>query len=44
MAFRRILKYPDSKLKNKSVAVLEGEDVSTIVSDLWDTLNVDGGS
>ena len=43
MAFRRILKYPDSKLKNKSVAVLEGEDVSTIVSDLWDTLNVGGG-
>ena len=39
MAFRTILKYPDRRLLKKSQRVNEGEDISTLVNDLVDTLN-----
>lgn len=43
MAFRTILKYPDRRLLKKSQRVNEGEDVSTLVNDLVDTLKVASG-
>jgi peptide deformylase len=43
MAFRKIIKYPDATLTEKSSPVSSGEDVSQLVQDLYDTLNVAGG-
>jgi len=43
MAFRRILKYPDGELKKSSCSVDLGDDVTDLVRDLHDTLNVSGG-
>ena len=43
MAFRKILKYPDSGLLKKSAAVSSSDDVTTLVNDLVDTLKVADG-
>ena len=43
MAFRRILKYPDNELRQRSIPVSEDDDVKDLVGDLFDTLNVSGG-
>lgn len=45
MAFREILKYPDRRLKQKSIDVKNFDDSTRqLVADLWDTLNVAGGA
>jgi len=44
MSFRKILKYPNSGLRKRSVDVKTGEDMTGVVGDLWDTLNVAGGA
>ena len=45
MAFRKIIKYPSQFLLKKSIPVSEvTEDITQLVSDLRDTLNVAGGS
>ena len=43
MSFRRILKYPDSRLRQRSLPVGNDDDVKDLVGDLFDTLNVSGG-
>jgi len=45
MAFRKILKYPNSRLKKVSNPVEDfDENLVVLINDLWDTINIAGGA
>ena len=45
MAYREVIKYPDNRLRKKSLPVTDYSDpvIQKLVEDLFDTLNVTGG-
>ena len=44
MANRKVLTWPSKKLREKSAVVCDGEDITGLIQDLYDTLNVQNGA